>query len=90
MDPLADLRLSVAGYARLVLALKALADELCAGRLAFTLEGGYDRDALSQGVAATFCELLGRPYTTLSDATTDRRVRTEKDCARSRGCTDWT
>ncbi|NLG26470.1 MAG: histone deacetylase, partial [Chloroflexi bacterium] len=61
-DRLADLRVSVAGFGRAVTALLASAAELCAGRMALTLEGGYDLPALSHGVAATFAALLGRPY----------------------------
>lgn len=34
--------------------VKALADELCDGRLVFLLEGGYDLEALGQSVANTF------------------------------------
>jgi acetoin utilization deacetylase AcuC-like enzyme len=37
-----------------------LADELCAGRLAFVLEGGYDLDALSSGLVATLERLNSR------------------------------
>ncbi|MHB9091703.1 MAG: histone deacetylase family protein, partial [Chloroflexota bacterium] len=60
-DPLATLDLSVAGYAHLASVVKSLADELCDGRVAFFLEGGYDLDAMAYGVAATFDALLGRP-----------------------------
>ena len=37
----------------------ALAEELCAGRLVITLEGGYHLDALSYSVLNTFAVLLG-------------------------------
>ena len=60
-DPLASLNLTVAGYARLAAVVKSLAEELCGGRVAFFLEGGYDLDAMAYGVAATFNALLGRP-----------------------------
>ena len=60
-DPLASMELSVAGFAALVGAVKGLADELCAGRLAFLLEGGYDLDALGYAVAATIDTLMKRP-----------------------------
>lgn len=39
--------------------IKGLADELCGGRLALTLEGGYDLNALAVSVKATFDVLLG-------------------------------
>jgi len=41
-DPLAHLRLTVAGHARLAAGLVELAGELCDGRLAATGGGGYD------------------------------------------------
>jgi len=39
--------------------IKQLADELCSGRLVFTLEGGYNLTALAASVKATFDVLLG-------------------------------
>jgi acetoin utilization deacetylase AcuC-like enzyme len=39
--------------------IKGLADELCSGRLVFTLEGGYNLTALAASVKATFDVLLG-------------------------------
>jgi acetoin utilization deacetylase AcuC-like enzyme len=61
-DPLAGMILSVSGYARLVQILMDLANRHCEGRLAFTLEGGYDLDALSHGVAATLAVLSGQEF----------------------------
>lgn len=52
---------TVAGFAELVRRLRALADELCGGRMALLLEGGYDPEALGWSVAATLAVLLGRP-----------------------------
>jgi len=52
---------SVAGFGEWVTLLKDLAVELCGGRLAFTLEGGYDHNALAWSVDATFRVLLGEP-----------------------------
>lgn len=60
-DPLALMELSVAGYAGLVARLCALADEVCQGRIAFVLEGGYHLPALGAAVTATVSVLLGRP-----------------------------
>lgn len=54
---------TVSGFAELVCRLQALAGELCAGRLALVLEGGYDPEALGWSVAATVNVLLGRPVT---------------------------
>lgn len=58
-DPLASLQLSITGYAYLAHTLKSLADELCGGRLVFTLEGGYNLDVLGHAVLACFQVLLG-------------------------------
>jgi acetoin utilization deacetylase AcuC-like enzyme len=52
-EPLAEMRMSVSGYASLVAELRDLAQELCGGRIALLLEGGYDPRALALGVAAT-------------------------------------
>jgi acetoin utilization deacetylase AcuC-like enzyme len=51
---------TVTGFAELVRRLHALANELCGGRLALVLEGGYDPEALGWSVAATLDVLLGR------------------------------
>lgn len=58
-DGLALMQMSVAGFARLVEILKLLADTLCQGRLVFTLEGGYNHEALSSSIAATLNILMG-------------------------------
>jgi acetoin utilization deacetylase AcuC-like enzyme len=58
-DPLAGLRLSLGGYWKLAQTVVALADRLCGGRLVVTLEGGYNLDVLSHGVADTCRVLLG-------------------------------
>lgn len=58
-DPLAQMNVSVSGFARLVEILKTLADMLCQGRLVFALEGGYHLQALSLSVAATLAVLSG-------------------------------
>lgn len=55
IDPLANLRLSVDGQRAAQLAVKALADELCGGKLMATGGGGY---ALMQVVPRTWTHLL--------------------------------
>lgn len=60
-DPLAGLQLSAAGYYDLAAALVGLAEELCGGRILFTLEGGYDPQALAGGVLASLAALCGAP-----------------------------
>ena len=52
---------TVAGFGEWVRRLRRLADELCGGRLAFSLEGGYDPEALAWSVDATFRVLLDEP-----------------------------
>lgn len=58
-DPLASENLSIAGYAALARTCIEIARETCAGRIVFSLEGGYSLEALSLGAAATFRGLLG-------------------------------
>jgi acetoin utilization deacetylase AcuC-like enzyme len=57
-DPLAYMQLTVGGYAKIARALKGIADELCGGRLVFTLEGGYHTEALAYSILNTFAVLL--------------------------------
>ena len=59
-DPLASLRLSVGGaYTPLLRSARALASELCGGRLVVGLEGGYHLEALAHGADAACRVLLG-------------------------------
>lgn len=58
-DPLGMMLLSTTGYAYLTRTLKEMAEEFCQGRLVFTLEGGYDLQALAHSIAATIQTLLG-------------------------------
>ncbi|MBF8304725.1 MAG: putative deacetylase, partial [Dehalococcoidia bacterium] len=58
-DALASMRLTTTGFGRLTRILKRLADELCQGKIVFTLEGGYDLQALATSVRATLDVLLG-------------------------------
>lgn len=58
-DQISLMQLSVTGFAEMVRVLKRLADELCDGRLVFTLEGGYHLEALASSIRATLDVLLG-------------------------------
>jgi acetoin utilization deacetylase AcuC-like enzyme len=58
-DGIATMQVSTTGIAQMVTIIKGLADELCNGRLVFTLEGGYNTTALAASVKATFEVLLG-------------------------------
>lgn len=58
-DPLAGVHLSLSGYAHLTRELVRMADQLCGGKIAFIVEGGYNLDVLSEGVANIARVLLG-------------------------------
>ncbi len=58
-DPLAGMRLSLAGYDWLARACLKLAKQVCAGKIVFLMEGGYDLQALSQGWCNIARALLG-------------------------------
>lgn len=58
-DQIALMQVSVSGFAQIVKIIKILADELCQGRVALALEGGYNLNALAASVKATFEALLG-------------------------------
>jgi acetoin utilization deacetylase AcuC-like enzyme len=58
-DQLAMMRVSVKGFARMVMVLKELAAELCQGRLIFTLEGGYNLQVVASSIKAVFDVLRG-------------------------------
>jgi len=51
-DPLASMEVSGAGFAALTRIVRALAEDLCGGRLVFLLEGGYAESGLYEGTAA--------------------------------------
>jgi acetoin utilization deacetylase AcuC-like enzyme len=58
-DPLAQMNLSLAGYAWLAQELVRMAEQLCDGRIVFTLEGGYELDVLACGVLNAFYAMMG-------------------------------
>jgi acetoin utilization deacetylase AcuC-like enzyme len=60
-DPLAGMAMSGGAYGKLAGILRDLSDECCPGRLALTLEGGYDHTALSDGVASVLSALIQGP-----------------------------
>jgi acetoin utilization deacetylase AcuC-like enzyme len=51
-DPLGGMRVGERGFAAMSAVVRGLADEVCGGRLAFFLEGGYSASALRQGTGA--------------------------------------
>jgi acetoin utilization deacetylase AcuC-like enzyme len=52
---------STSGFAEMTERVKRLAETFCQGRLALTLEGGYDPAALADSVEATLRVLAGEP-----------------------------
>lgn len=58
-DPLAGMRLTLGGYAHLAREMVRMAQELCGGKIVFVMEGGYDLDALANGMANIAHVLLG-------------------------------
>ena len=60
-DPLAGMQLSGDAYGRMTAILQQLSAECCPGRLAFTLEGGYDHAALGEGISAVLSTLINGP-----------------------------
>ncbi len=61
-DPLGTMKVTVDGFAYMTRVLLGLADELCGGRLLFTLEGGYNVAGQRDGVLAVLAEMSGRPF----------------------------
>lgn len=57
-DPLAQLQFRSSTYHKLASRIHEWATELCGGRVAFVLEGGYDLKALGESVANTFLGVL--------------------------------
>ncbi len=62
-DPLAGMRLSLAGYSHLAGEVIRMAQRSCDGKVVFLLEGGYDLDALRYGVSNVARLLLGEQPT---------------------------
>jgi len=60
-DPLAAMEVSAAGYRTLARSVRALADELCGGRVAAVLEGGYAPSGLFEGVEGLLAAWLEPP-----------------------------
>jgi acetoin utilization deacetylase AcuC-like enzyme len=60
-DPLASMEVSRTGFAELARIVRRLASEICGGRLAVVLEGGYAASGLYEGTSAVLDELLAPP-----------------------------
>jgi acetoin utilization deacetylase AcuC-like enzyme len=57
-DPLASMEVTQNGFDEMARIVRALADALCGGRVAFVLEGGYAPSGLAEGTAAVLDALL--------------------------------
>ena len=57
-DPLAGMNVTGVGFQTMTSIVRALADDLCGGRLAFILEGGYAESGLRDGVDAVLATML--------------------------------
>jgi acetoin utilization deacetylase AcuC-like enzyme len=57
-DPLGGMRVSGAGFRAIADMIRCLSEELCGGRTAFVLEGGYAPSGLREGTAAILDALL--------------------------------
>lgn len=62
-DPVGSMQVTPAGVAYMTRVLLELAEELCDGKLLFTLEGGYNLDNMRNGALAVLTELYGEPLT---------------------------
>ncbi len=58
-DPLAGMAVTTRGFRRIASIVSSIADRCCEGRLAITLEGGYDLHALSHSVAGVLEVMIG-------------------------------
>ena len=58
-DPLASMNVTHAGYQAMTAIVRSLAEDLCGGRLAFVLEGGYAASGLRDGTSAVLEGILG-------------------------------
>ncbi len=59
MDPLAQLNITSSGYSWLTHNLVELSKEICNGKIVFSLEGGYDLEALSETIKNATRALVG-------------------------------
>ncbi len=64
-DPLGGMLVTLEGYRHMSAELIGMAQDLCAGRIVFVLEGGYNLDAVAHGMLNVAYALLGED--TISD-----------------------
>jgi len=72
-DPLGQMQVSADGFRALAAILRGAADELCGGRVAYVLEGGYSATGLGEGVSAVMDSIVGTAPTGVSQAARNAR-----------------
>lgn len=70
-DPLASMDLTIDGYRAMANTMRALADDLCDGRIAYVLEGGYALSGVREGARAVLESLVTEPTTVPSPTPED-------------------
>ena len=58
-DPMGGMRMTASGFAGMTASIKRIADKVCGGKMVYSLEGGYNSDALSGAVKAVLKEMVG-------------------------------
>ena len=71
LDPLASLTLSSRGYMEVLTLMSDIAGELCDGRIAFFLEGGYNLHALADVVGSAIARFHGQDLATKFEEVAD-------------------
>ena len=66
-DPLASMEVTGEGFAAMAAIVRALADDLCGGRLALVLEGGYAAESLVEGTRGSLDALLSESTPSLPE-----------------------
>ena len=81
-DGISSMRLTCQGFAYMARVLVQLAEELCGGKILFSLEGGYNLNGLKEGVFAVMSELAGEkldtPFPTFLDQKTYGQFNNER------------
>jgi len=79
-DPLGAMKVSPTGFAYLTRVMMNLADELCGGKILFTLEGGYNLSGMRDGSLAVLTELSHRDCPLLSLSAKKIEALRSADC----------
>lgn len=79
LDPLGDMRITVNGYGAIANRLTAWADELCGGKLAYFLEGGYNVQRLASCVIATILGSNGKSYNILEKPVSEKALKVAEE-----------